>query len=50
MHRLTALEDLRIIDCPELCRKCLPQSAEYLPIISHIKSAFIEEPREEEDE
>ncbi|GAU30086.1 hypothetical protein TSUD_392420 [Trifolium subterraneum] len=26
MHRLTALEDLRIKGCPELCRKCQPQS------------------------
>ncbi|PNY05821.1 disease resistance protein rga2-like [Trifolium pratense] len=26
MHRLTALEDLVIYGCPELCRKCQPQS------------------------
>ncbi|MCI65509.1 disease resistance protein, partial [Trifolium medium] len=26
MNRLTALEDLRIDGCPELCRKCQPQS------------------------
>jgi len=42
MHRLTTLEDLRIGGCPELCRKCLPQSGEYWPMIAHVKTIFIE--------
>jgi len=50
MHRLTALEDLRIADCPELCRKYLPQYGEYWPMISHIKNIFIKETRVEEKE
>ncbi|MCI62495.1 disease resistance protein, partial [Trifolium medium] len=25
IHRLTALEDLYIYNCPALCRKCQPQ-------------------------
>lgn len=41
MYHLTALEDLVIEDCPELCRKFKPQSGEYWPMISHIKSVFI---------
>ena len=50
MHRLTALEDLVIEDCPELCRKFKPQSGEYWPMISHIKSVFIGKSREQEEE
>jgi len=50
MHRLTALEDLRIADCPELCRKYLPRYGEYWPMISHIKNIFIKETRVEEKE
>jgi hypothetical protein len=50
MHRLTGLEDLRILDCPELNRKCQPQSGEYWPMISHIKSIFFNEPGGEKKE
>ena len=50
IHNLAALKDLRIEDCPELCRKCKPQSGEYLPMIAHIKSVFIGEPSGQEDE
>jgi Leucine-rich repeat (LRR) protein len=46
IHHLTALEDLYIKGCPELCRKCKPQSGEYWPMIAHIKILFIEEEEE----
>ncbi|CAK8543201.1 unnamed protein product [Lathyrus sativus] len=48
LHRLTALEDLRIFDCPELYRKCQPHSGEYWPMIRNIKTIHIEEGEEEE--
>ncbi|XP_027352861.1 putative disease resistance protein RGA3 isoform X2 [Abrus precatorius] len=47
MHHLTALEDLTIDGCPELCRKCQPHSGEYWPLIVHIKSVSIADPRQE---
>jgi hypothetical protein len=51
IHQLTSLEDLFIYECPELCRKCKPQSGEYWPLIAHIKSVFIgEEPIGEEEQ
>ncbi|KAL2320754.1 hypothetical protein Fmac_029723 [Flemingia macrophylla] len=46
MHRLTALEDLCIDGCHELCRKCQPQSGQYWPSISHIKCLSIGETRQ----
>ncbi|XP_068472678.1 disease resistance protein RGA2-like [Phaseolus vulgaris] len=45
MHRLRALEDLIIDGCPELGRKCEPQSGEYWSFISHIKCVSIGETR-----
>jgi hypothetical protein len=42
IHRLTALEELVIYECPELCRKCQPQIGEYWNMISHIKHISIE--------
>ncbi|CAK8543202.1 unnamed protein product [Lathyrus sativus] len=50
LHRLTALEDLRIFDCPELYRKCQPHSGDYWPMICNIKTIHIEEGEEEEEE
>ncbi|CAK8543200.1 unnamed protein product [Lathyrus sativus] len=49
LHRLTALEDLRIFDCPELYRKYQPYSGEYWPMICNIKTIHIEEGDEEEE-
>ena len=43
-HHLTSLEAFVIDGCPELCRKCQPQSGEYWPMIAHIKSTIIGEP------
>ncbi|KAJ1429930.1 Leucine-rich repeat domain superfamily [Sesbania bispinosa] len=48
MHHLTALEELVIYGCPELCQKCQPQSGEYWHVLSHIKGVFIGDPTEEE--
>jgi len=45
MHGLTALDDLIIEGCPELCRKCEPQNGEYWSFIAHIKRVSIEETR-----
>ena len=47
MHRLIALEDLRIYGCPELYKKYQPQFGENWSMISHIKQVFIGEPRGE---
>ncbi|KAL2565421.1 hypothetical protein AAZV13_19G106200 [Glycine max] len=46
MHRLSALEELSIDGCPELCRKCQPQCGEYWSFITHIKRLSIGETRE----
>jgi hypothetical protein len=43
IHHLTALEELYIDGCPELCRKCQPQSGEYWSMIAHIKRVIIED-------
>jgi hypothetical protein len=48
MHCLTALEDLCIDGCPDLCRQYQPHWGVYWPIIAHIKSVFIGEPRGED--
>ncbi|MCH92163.1 hypothetical protein A2U01_0013098 [Trifolium medium] len=45
----TALEDLRIDGCPDLCRHYQQHCGEYWPTIAHIKSVFIGEPRGEEE-
>ncbi|KAI5427132.1 hypothetical protein KIW84_032523 [Lathyrus oleraceus] len=50
LPRLTALEDLRIVDCSGLYRKCQPHFREYWPIISHIKNIYIQEEEEKEEE
>ncbi|CAL5193428.1 unnamed protein product [Lathyrus oleraceus] len=50
LHRLTALEYLQILDCPELFRKCQPQFGEYWPMIRDIKNIWIEQDEEEDDE
>ncbi|PNY16170.1 disease resistance protein rga2-like [Trifolium pratense] len=50
IHHLTALKELHIAGCPELCRKCKPQFGEYWPIIAHIENVFIELIGEEEEE
>lgn len=49
MHHLTALEDLRIDGCADLCLKYQPHCGEHWPAVAHIKSAFIGEPRREEE-
>jgi hypothetical protein len=46
---LTALEDLRIDGCPDLCRQYQPQCGLRWPAIAHIKSVFIGEPRGEDE-
>ncbi|KAK8473436.1 hypothetical protein PHAVU_001G132980 [Phaseolus vulgaris] len=45
MQGLTALDDLTIEGCPELCRKCEPQNGEYWSFIAHIKRVSIGETR-----
>ncbi|KAK7378158.1 hypothetical protein VNO80_03595 [Phaseolus coccineus] len=45
MHSLTALDDLTIEGCPELCRKCEPENGEYWSFIAHIKRVSIGETR-----
>jgi hypothetical protein len=50
IHHHPTFEDLRIIGCPELCRKCKPHSGEYWPMISHIKILFIIEPIGQDEE
>ncbi|KAG5083392.1 hypothetical protein JHK84_053430 [Glycine max] len=46
MNRLSALEDLDIDGCPELCRKCQPLSGEYWSSIAHIKRVSFGEKKE----
>ncbi|CAJ1912000.1 unnamed protein product [Sphenostylis stenocarpa] len=46
MNRLSALEDLSIDGCLELCQKCEPQSGEYWSFIAHIKRLSIGETRQ----
>ena len=45
-HHLSSLESLKIVGCPELCRKYQPHVGECWPKIAHIKVVEIEEPEE----
>ncbi|KAK7378165.1 hypothetical protein VNO80_03602 [Phaseolus coccineus] len=49
IDNLTALESLKIEDCAELCKKYQPHVGEFWPKISHIKSIFIDESDEAEE-
>lgn len=42
MHRLTALTDVRIVDCPDLERRCQCDKGEDWPKISHVPNVSFE--------
>ncbi|XP_047150321.1 putative disease resistance protein RGA3 [Vigna umbellata] len=49
IHHLTNLENLEIVDCPELCRRFKPEVGQDWHKISHIKIVHIEDSDTEEE-